>query len=74
MSLKKSVKRLCIDHNLTFEEIASALGMSTGGFRKSVNDEKLSFDKIKHIASLMNKEPSYFISLGESNEQSNKQQ
>lgn len=66
MSLKKSILRVCIDYELTIAEIADSLEMSEGGFRKSINDNKLSFDKIEKIAFFLNKNASWLIALGES--------
>lgn len=65
MSLKKSIQKVCIDYDLTFKEIAESLSMSEGGFRKSVNDNKLGFDKIEYISRLLNKNTSWLIALGE---------
>ena len=66
MSLKKSIKRICIDYDLTIAEIAESVKMSEGGFRKSINDNKLAFDKVEKIAFFLNKNTSWLIALGES--------
>ena len=65
MSLEKSIKYVCIKSNTSIKEIAQQLGMSEGGLRRSIKDEKLTFSKIDQIAINNSLTASEFIELGE---------
>ena len=65
MSLETSVKYVCIRSNTTIREMAVEVGMTENGFRKSIKDGKLAFDKIEQLAINHSLQASELIALGE---------